>query len=491
MDRLIFHPFRVLKKRLTYLYNNFIPSGLKIQEKHILFSILVIVTLLPLNGCLVGGKFHKPEVQTDAQYPQQTAPSDSITNIQWFELYRDSVLQGFIKLTLDSNRDMLTAAARIEEAKQILGFVKSNFYPQLGYGFSAGYGTAGSEARQLGNLEGGSVNLYGTLDWEIDLWGKVRHQKKSAQAKMLAEVENRNALMVSLVAQTAESYFILRDLDNRLQIAQRTVTSRQENTRIITERFDKGYTSELDKMQAIQQESIAASQIPNLQRQIVYTENALRTLMGMRPGTVVRGLSNYDQTFVPEIPAGLPSQLLERRPDIREAEKRLESQFNQIGVAKARMFPSISLTGLLGVASPAFATLMTGGGFLANGIAGIFGPLFQFNKNRRLKKAEEFKTQQTLYQYEQTILEAFADVDNSLAGYRTYNEEYDILKKQVEASRKALELSQARYDFGYTDYTEVIIQQTNLFDAELQESFTLQRKLNSTVTLYRSLGGGW
>jgi len=462
------------------------------RQRNILLITVLVVALFPLNGCLVGGKFHKPEVAVDSLYPQQIViPTDSITNIQWFELYKDSVLQGFIKLTLDSNRNMLTAAARIEEAKQILGFVKSNFYPSLGYGVSAGIGTAGADAQRLGNLDGAAFDVYGTLSWEIDIWGKVRHQKKSAQAQMLAEVENRNALMVSLVAQTAEAYFILRDLDNRLEIAQRTLASRQENTRIITERFDKGYTSELDKMQAIQQESIAASQIPNLQRQIIFTENALRVLMGMRPGTVVRGLSNYDQAFVPEIPAGLPSQLLERRPDIREAEKRLEAQFNQIGVAKANMFPALNLTGLLGVASPALSSLMTSSGFVANGVAGIFGPLFQFNKNRRLKKAEEFKTQQFLYQYEQTVLEAFADVDNSLAGYRTYTEEYDILKKQVEASRKALELSQARYDFGYTDYTEVIIQQTNLFEAELQESFTLQRKLNSVVTLYRSLGGGW
>jgi multidrug efflux system outer membrane protein len=213
--------------------------------------------------------------------------------------------------------------------------------------------------------------------------------------------------------------------------------------------------------------------------------------MGTSPGTVLRGQTLYEQTVTPDIPPGLPSQLLERRPDIREAERRLEAQFNYIGVAKANLYPSLSLTGLLGFASPQFTTFLGAGGFVANGFASIAGPIFEFGKNKRRIRVEEYRTQQVAYQYEQVVLNAFADVDNALAEYRTYSQEYEIRRLQVIASRKALELTQAKYDYGYSSYYEVLIQQNYLFDAELAESTTLQQKINSLVFLYKSLGGGW
>lgn len=460
------------------------------SARHGIRAIALLFIIASLSGCLVGGKFTQPVVTTDSIYPNQVT-TDSMTNISWFALYQDTVLQRLIKTALDSNRNLLTAAARVEEAREIAGVVKANLYPSIGYQLGGAYGTAGSSAQQLGYAEGPVYKGFGTLDWEIDIWGKLRHAKQAAQSDFLAQEENRNALQVSLVAEVASNYFVLRDLDNRLEIAKRTQISRNQNTVIITARFDTGYVSELDKLQAEQQEYVAAGAIPEFERLITQTENALRVLMGMRPGTVIRGQNNMQQVFVPEIPSGIPSELLERRPDIRSVNYQMQAQFDRVGVSIANRFPSLNLTGLLGFASPELNTLFGAGGFVAAGGAGLFGPLFNFGKLKHATKAEEFRLEQITYQYEQTVLEAFADVDNSLKNYQSFTQQYEIVRLQVEAARKALMLSEARYNFGYTDYTEVIIQQDNLFSAELNESFLLQNKLNSIVGLYRSLGGGW
>ncbi len=455
--------------------------------------IIILLTTLFLSSCLVGGKFSKPVVtQTPESYPRFEGSIDSISAIKWFDLYQDTVLQRFIRITLDSNRNLLIAGARIEESREIAGIVKANLYPSFGYQLSAGGGSAGNEAVKVaGGIEGGAIKAYGTLNWEIDIWGKIRHANMASYSQFIGDIENRNGLIVSLVSEVAQLYFLLRDLDNRLMIAQRTLVARKESTRIITERFNKGYVAEVDKLQAEQQEALAAVAIPNFQRQIITVENALRVLMGTSPGTVLRGQTLYEQTVTPNIPPGLPSQLLERRPDIREAERRLETQFNYIGVAKANLYPSLSLTGLLGFASPQFTTFLGAGGFVANGFASIAGPIFEFGKNKRRIRVEEYRTQQVAYQYEQVVLNAFADVDNALAEYRTYNQEHEIRRLQVIAARKALELTRAKYDYGYSSYYEVLIQENYLFDAELAESTTLQQKINALVFLYKSLGGGW
>lgn len=462
-------------------------EGIKMMKNLIVFGLVALL----VGGCAVGGKFSSPQVKSEATYPNSST-TDSITSLKWFDLYKDEALNSLIKMVLDSNRNLLIATARIEEARERAGIVKSDYFPSIGYSVGAKSSDVGTNAREAGaGIDGNSFNMYGMLNWEIDLFGKIRHANRAAQAQYFAEIENRNGVMISLIAQTAELYFILSDLDNRLVIAERTLISRKENTRLITERFNKGYVPELDKLQAEQQEAFVASSIPETKRQIIEVENALRVLTGRNPGTIQRGLPNQNQQMDVSIPSGLPSQLLQRRPDIRAAEKRMEAQFNYVGVAKANMFPSISLTGMLGFASPQLNTMITSDGFLASGAGSIFGPIFEFNKNRSRKRAESYRFQQVTYDYEQTVLDAFADVDNSLYGYRSYTEQYEILDKQVIAARKALELTQARYDFGYTSYLEVIIQEDNLFEAENQRSYILQKKLSSIVNLYKSLGGGW
>lgn len=452
----------------------------------------VFLVVLIFSGCLVGGRYESQTVNSDTTfvYPH-SENKDTLALVKWFDLYKDEVLSKLIRTALDSNLNLLTAIARVEEARERAGIVKSTIWPSLQYNGSAGTGQAGSDAQRAGYIDGNNFQMYGSLNWELDLFGKNRHQTKAAQAIYLSEIENQNAVIVALVGQTAELYFILRDLDNRLAIAQRTLVSRKENTRLITERFNKGYVPELDKLQAEQQEATVEASIPELERLIIETENALRILIGQNPGSIVRGLTNDEQNLGPEIPAGLPSQLLLRRPDIRSADRQVEAQFNLVGAAKANMFPTISLNGILGFASPDLSTILTDKGFLAAGSAGIFGPLFEFNRNRSLKRAQEYKLKEVTYQYEQTVLIAFSEVDNALYGYRSYSRQLEILNRQVAAATKALELTNARYEFGYTSYLEVIIQEDNLFEAELQRSFVLQKKLTSVVNLYRSLGGGW
>lgn len=448
--------------------------------------------LIIFTGCMVGKQYTQPDAAPANIVYRDTAFTDTAQLMTWFDLYRDTALRSMIKTTLDSNRNLLLTASRIDEARLQTAIIKANLYPQFGYQAQAGGGSAGTDAQKVGGgIDGGSLKAYGTLNWEIDLWGKIRHANNAAYAQYMAVVENRNALKVSLVAEVASDYFLLRDLDNRLSIAQQTLASRREYTKIISRRFDTGYIPELDKLQAIQQEAEAAATIPALNRQIVKTENAIRLLMGMGPGHVSRGASNFDQALSPDIPVGLPSQLLQRRPDIMTAEKTMQAQFEQIGVAQANRFPSISLTGLLGFASPELTTFIGSKGLVANGFAGITGPIFNYGQRKKQVEIERKRFDQTYYDYQQTVLSAFGDVDNALTYYRTYSEEFEQRKIQKEAAAKALQLSQARYDFGYTSYLEVIIMQNNLFSAQFQESQTQQGKLNAIVLLYKSLGGGW
>jgi outer membrane protein, multidrug efflux system len=460
---------------------------MKRKQSYLLLALCIVI----FSGCMVGGKYSRPSTPANVVYPDATN-SDTAKLVTWFGIYHDTALQSLIKAAIDSNRDLLAAAANMEVALALSGAVKANLYPHFSYQAQAGGGSAGTDATKVaGGISGGLFNVFGVLNWELDIWGKLRHQSRAAIDNFLSSKVNRDALQVSLVAEVASDYFVLRDLDNELMISQSTLEGRKRNTNLIKDKFEHGYVSELDLLQAQQQEAIAAAAIPSFQRQIILIENAIRVLIGMGPGSIVRGASNYDQILSPDIPVGLPSQLLERRPDIIASEFALQAQFEQIGVAEANRFPTISLTGALGFASPQLSSLLTNKGFVANGFGSLVGPLFNFGQNKQLVEVQRRQTEVLYYQYQQTTLNAFADVDNALASYRTLDEEHRQRKLQVEAASKALILSQARYDGGYTSYLEVIVMQTTLFDAQLLESTTQQQKLNAIVSLYKALGGGW
>lgn len=417
---------------------------------------------------------------------------DSIANIKWWELYQDTTLQSLIKVALDENKDLKTAIARVEESRAVLGFNKANLYPFLDYNAKASYTKLNENAQNSGiGIDGESYSLLGSLSWEIDLWGKLRHANRSAYAQLISDQENQKAITISVIAQVADLYFQLRGLDERLQISINTVATREESYRLISERFNKGYVAEIDKFQAEQQVAFAAANVPAIERDIVAVENALQVLLGRSPGSVIRGLLNNQQNIDLEIPAGLPSELLEKRPDVRAAEQSLIAQNELIGVAQALRFPSLSLTGFGGVSSNDLSNLIDNGS-LAAGIGGqLFGPIFRFGQNKRRVEIERARTEQLRFQYEKTVLTAFSDVETSLKAVTTYQSEYLARNREVTANMNIARLSRARYDGGFTTFLEVLESERQLYESELQKSITKQNQLSATVQLYKALGGGW
>lgn len=448
--------------------------------------------ILILTGCAVGPKYARPDLKKPSGYTQAATQSDSITNLKWWDVYQDSALHKLIQVAIDSNLDLNTAIARVDESKAILGYNQANLFPFLDYSARGRASDFRSTAEGAGvTFPQSSVALLGNVSWEIDLWGKLRHANRAAYAELVSSDETRKSVYISVVAQVAELYFTLRGLDERLEITRRTYETRMEYLRIITLRFERGDVSELDKLQAEQIAAAAQSQLFALERAIIATENAINVLLGQTYSPITRGLQNNQQQLPLEIPAGLPSELLERRPDIKSAEQQLVAQTERIGIAVALRFPSLSLTGLLGVASPNVSNLFSGDAVLGSVTGQLTGPIFRFNQNKRRVEAERAKAKQVGYQYEKTVLVAFAEVENSLAEIRTYSNEFAARQTQVTATERSLLLSKALYDNGYTSFLQVLDAERELYNSQFEKSLALQNQLISTVRLYKALGGGW
>jgi multidrug efflux system outer membrane protein len=459
-----------------------------INMNRIIFTGLILI----VAGCAVGPKYSRPNTKKPEAYAQTTVRTDSITNMKWWDVYQDTVLQSLIRTAVDQNLDLKIAIARIEQSKAILGFNKANLLPFLDYSARAratDFRSTSTEANIA--FPSNSFALLGNVSWEIDLWGKLRHANRAAFAELLASEEDRKSFYISLVAQVAELYFQLRGLDERLIITQRTNETRKEYLRIIALRFDQGEVSELDKLQAENIAAASEAQLYSIERLIIATENAINILLGQTYSPITRGLQNDQQQLPVDIPSGLPSELLQRRPDIRSAEQLLIAQTERVGVAVALRFPSLSLTGFLGVASPEISNLFTGDAFVGSVTGQLAGPLFRFGQNKRRVEAEQAIAQQYGYEYEKTILNAFAEVENSLAEIRTYRNEFNARQTQVTATERSLLLSKALYDNGYTSFLQVLDAERELYDSQLEKSIALQSQLSSTVRLYKALGGGW
>jgi multidrug efflux system outer membrane protein len=463
------------------------------KRKNNMNKIIVFLILLVLaSGCAVGPRYTRPEIKVSDQYEQAIVNSDSITNLDWWEVYRDSILQSLVQHALDSNLNLMTAVARVEQAAAVLGYNRAQYGPAFGYDV----GARASETRDFSEdagyaLSNSSFNLTGNISWELDLWGKIRHVNRAAYAELLASEADMKSVYISLVARTAELYFHLRGLDERMDITRKTFDSRMEFYRIIAQRFEKGDVAELDALQAEQSAAASEAELYNLEREIIIMENAINILLGQPFAPVERGMSNQQQQLPVEIPSGIPSQLLERRPDLQFAEQQLVAQTEKVGVAVAMRFPSLSLTGILGVASPEISTIFDPGAFLGSITGQLTGPLFNFGLNKRRVEIERAAAKQAGYYYEQTVLTAFAEVENSLAEIRTWGLEYNARKAQVAANGKALQLSRALYDNGYTSFLQVLDAEREFFDSQFLESIALQNHHIAVVRLYKALGGGW
>jgi len=450
------------------------------------------VFVLILAGCAVGPKYSRPDTKKPEAYVQASTATDSITNLKWWNIYQDTVLQSLIYHAVDSNLDLRIAVARVDEAKAILGFNQANMFPFFDYSARGRATNFRSNSEQAGiAFPQNSISLMGNVSWEIDLWGKLRHANRAAFADLVATDEGRKSIYISLVAQVAELYFHLRGLDERLEITRRTYETRREYLRIITLRFERGEVAELDKLQAEQIAASSEAQMYALERAIIQIENALNILLGQPYSPITRGLTNDQQQFPVSIPSGLPSELLERRPDIRSAEQQLIAQTERVGIAVALRFPSLSLTGFFGVASPDISNLISSDAIAGSITGQLAGPIFRFNQNKRRVEAERAKAVQFGYQYEKTVLIAFAEVENSLAEIRTYTNEFAARQTQVGATERSLLLSKALYDNGYTSFLQVLDAERELYNSQFEKSLALQNQLISIVRLYKALGGGW
>lgn len=459
------------------------------MKRSLLLLIGIPVLMYTLSSCSMGPDFQKPEVETPAQYRYDSLKIDSVATLKWWDLFNDPVLDTLIITALRENKNLLVAISRIEEARANLGFTGADRYPKLDIKADALRGNI--TAKQLGIEQTGNSFFIGpVLSWEIDFWGKFRRATESARAQLLASEFSLRTVQISLISEVISTYFLLMDFRQRLEIATNTLAAREKSLNIIQHRFDRGIVAEIDLNQSQIQKEIAAVAIPVFERLAAQTENALRILLGKLPGEIKEGYPLHDQIIPPDIPTGLPSDLLIRRPDIAEAEYLLMAQNANIGVAVAKMFPSISLTGVLGLASSDLSTL-TDGSTAWSLSGGLLGPLFNFNKNTLRVEIEEARTEQALYKYENTVLIAFREVEDALIEVETYKRQLAAKQRQFNAAKNAENLSQQRYDQGVTSYLEVLESQRSSFNAELELSEVKKDYLNAYVKLYKSLGGGW
>jgi len=382
------------------------------------------------------------------------------------------------------------AVSRIEEARAALGFVRSDQYPQFEVSAGANRGNSIPGTSIIVPINNNFV-LAGNLSYELDLWGKLRRSTEAAQAELLATVDAGNSVMITLIADVASAYLLLLDLDARVAIAERTLSTRNDSLDIIQARFDRGTVALIDVNQAQIEMYDAQAQLFELQRQDVQAENLLNILLGRNPGVIKRNRRDIYSLEPPKVPAGLPSELLERRPDVRVAEQRLAAQTARIGVAEAIRFPSLSLTGSLGLASDDLSGFVSSDNKTWGLSAGLIAPVFNAGRNKRRVEVEVARTEQALLNYEQTVLQSLREVEDALISVDTYKREVLARKNQEKAATSATMLSRARYDGGVTSYLEVLESERSLFRAELLASSTHREQLVSYITLYKALGGGW
>jgi len=451
--------------------------------------LLLLTGIILVQSCKVGPNYLQPEEKTSKEFRYSEKNTDSIINLKWWDLFKDPVLDTLIVTALRENKDALIAASRIEQARANVSFTKADMGPKITVNAGASRGDLVNGTLQL-NAPINTFSASTGINWELDFWGKFRRGNEAAQANLLATFYGKRALEIALISEVANNYFQLIDYKSRLEISQNTLALRDSTLQIIQARFNEGYTNIIDVNQAQIQKAITQVSIPQFKRSIAFTEHNLSILLGRTPDSIpsLKKLRDYE---IPEIiPTGIPSEILQRRPDILEAQEYYRASNAYIGVAQAMRFPTISLTGLLGLGSSDLSNLVSNGlGWTAG--AGLGAPLFEWGKNKKRVDIERENAYQSLLFYENTVLNALLEVDNSLIELSTLKEELNANKLMLDAATNASYLSRERYYQGVTSYLEVIENQRVEFDARLAYAENYQRLLTSYVFLYKSLGGGW
>jgi len=460
------------------------------MRKNTFNALVAGATLLVLGGCMTGPDYVRPPVDAPTAWRISDRGARDLANTSWWEQFNDPVLNDLIVTALRENKDLLIATARIEEYAGYLGVSRSQLFPQIGVG--------GDASRQLGSIAGADAlkrtystyDLVGGVNWEIDLWGKIRRQNEAARAQLMASEDAQQGVVLSLVAAVAGSYSSLRSLDRQLEIAKATAKSRGESYRIFQDRYAGGIISLLELSQNKSQYEEALAVIPKVEKEIGLQENALSVLLGRDPGPIPRGKA-IDQLVLPVVPAGLPSSLLERRPDLREAEQKLIAANAQIGVAKAAYYPSISLTGAFGVASGNLSDLFSGASKIWQYGASLSAPVFTAGQLAGQVQVAEAQQKQALLGYQKAIQDAFRSVNDALIDQDRTRAQLAAQRQQIDSLKTYADTARLRYDNGYTSYLEVVDAERSLFNAQLTFTQSEQTLLQAMINLYKAMGGGW
>ena len=443
-----------------------------------------------LAGCALTPDYERPELDVPESWQRTDDMGESIANLDWWEIYEDEVLSGLIETALAENQDLAVALARLEESRYLVTFTRADQFPFLDVFGSAGRGRQSREVIP-GADTASNFAIGANLSFEVDLWRKFSRATEAARADLLATEAAYRNVTISLVANVASTYLLLRDLDARLTISRNTAKGRRKRLDLVRARFEKGIEAEIDVSQAEVQLAIAEAAVARFERLVPQAEHALRVLLGRYPGPIERGAPIQLGGPAMSVPAGLPSELLERRPDIVEAEQRFAAETARVGVAQALRFPSLSLTAQVSAVAEDLTDLNSTDAGQWNVMAGIFQPIFNSGRLKAQMKAQTARAEQAGHRYVFVLQDAFREVEDSLVAVETLRREHAARQRQVVAARNAARLSTARYDGGVVDYLEVLDSERTLFEAELEESAIRREALTAYVTLYKALGGGW
>jgi multidrug efflux system outer membrane protein len=443
---------------------------------------------------MMGPDYKRPDVDTPQAYRVEVKSAADLINSAWWEQFEDPVLNELIKTALAENKDVRIAASRVEEFLGRYGVTRSQLFPQVATQFGAGSQRISTVTQPaLASTQSNTFDSYSLdlgMSWEIDLWGKLRRATEAARAELLATEQARQTVILSLTSGIATSYVTLIDLDRQLAIAKSTADSRGEFFRIIKLRFEGGVVSEVELNQARSDYEFALSTVPVIEKQIAQQENALSVLLGRNPGPIARDRT-LDKLVLPQVPADLPSSLLERRPDIRQSEQLMVAANARIGVAKAQFFPTISLTAILGTASSALGNLFKGASQTWSYGGTVTQPIFTGGNLISQLRVAESQQKTALLQYQKSIQTAFQEVNDSLIDQTKTREQLAAQARQVDSLRNYARLARLRYDNGFTSYLEVTDAETKLFNAELQYAQSQGQLFFALINVYKSMGGGW
>ncbi|MCX6901510.1 MAG: efflux transporter outer membrane subunit [Verrucomicrobia bacterium] len=457
----------------------------------------VCALLMFLSGCAIGPDYNRPAVVSPDNFRSATGPAttNSVANLPWWGIYKDLTLNQLIQTAFTNNYDVRIAVTRIEQARQAAAQTRSQFFPTVGYNAAASKGKneAFGSASPRNGLSADTALTTLNMAWELDLWGRIRRLNESARAQYLASEEARNGVALSLVASVAQAYFELLELDLALDIARRTTMSFGDSYNLFNRKLVGGAASKLDTSRAEAAMATAAAAIPDAERQIAIKENEICILLGRPPGPIRRTAKLLDQMMPPNVPAGLPSTLLERRPDIRQAEQNLRAANAQIGVTMAEFLPKIGLTALAGKISPDLSTMAMSGGAASTWsvAANASGPIFQGGRLIAQYRQAKAAWDEARLTYEQTALNALSEVANALIAREKLEAVRQHQARSVRAYQEAVSISMKRYVAGKASYFEVLDAQEQLFPAENSLAQTQLNQLLVIVQLYKALGGGW